>query len=176
MHLYLELFASFFKIGLFGFGGGYAMLPMIRHEVVSAPHCWLSVIDFTDMVAISQITPGPVAINMATYVGYSVSGNVFGSILATVGVSLPPLLIMLLISRFYLKFRKNQYVEMVFSTLRPGILGLIGAAAISLMNSYNFIDKISAIIFVVVFSACLCKIHPIKLIIASGIAGLLLYH
>lgn len=175
MHLYLELFLSFFKIGLFGFGGGYAMLPLIEHEVVGAPHLWLSVIDFTDMVAISQITPGPVAINMATYVGYSVSGNVFGSILATVGVSLPPLLIMLLISKFYLKFRKNQYVEMVFSTLRPGILGLIAAAAISLMNSYNFIDKTSIAIFVAVFAASLCKVHPIKLIIAAGAAGLLLY-
>ncbi len=173
--MYLDLFFSFFKIGLFGFGGGYAMLPLIQHEVVGTHH-WLNVVDFTDIVAISQITPGPVAINMATYVGYVVSGNVWGSMLATLGVTLPPLLIMLIISRFYLKFRKNQYVEMAFSTLRPGILGLIAAAAISLVNSYNFIDKTSGLIFAAVFAASLCRIHPIKLIIASGLAGLLIYH
>ena len=173
--MYLALFFSFFKIGLFGFGGGYAMLPLIQHEVVGTHH-WLNVVDFTDIVAISQITPGPVAINMATYVGYVVSGNVWGSMLATLGVTLPPLLIMLIISRFYLKFRKNQYVEMAFSTLRPGILGLIAAAAISLVNSYNFIDKTSGLIFAAVFAASLCRIHPIKLIIASGLAGLLIYH
>ncbi|HAE39759.1 MAG TPA: chromate transporter [Candidatus Riflebacteria bacterium] len=175
MQIYFELFISFFKIGLFGFGGGYAMLPLIRHEVAGAPHNWLSMVDFTDMVAISQITPGPVAINMATYVGYAVSGNIFGALLTTLGVCLPPLVIMLLLAKFYLKFRKNQYIEMAFKTLRPGILGLIAAAALSLMNAHNFIDKASLVIFAVVFVACLCRIHPIKLIILSGIAGLLLY-
>jgi len=175
MQLYLELFYSFFKIGLFGFGGGYAMLPLIQHEVVGTHHQWLNMVDFTDIVAISQITPGPVAINMATYVGYTVSGNIWGSMLATLGVTLPPLLIMLIISRFYLKFRNNQYVEMAFSTLRPGILGLIAAAAISLVNSYNFIDKTSGLIFATVFVATLYRIHPMKLIIASGLAGLIIY-
>ncbi|MBU1106602.1 MAG: chromate transporter [Candidatus Riflebacteria bacterium] len=175
MQLYLDLFVSFFKIGLFGFGGGYAMLPLIKHEVVNAPHQWLSMIDFTDIVAISQITPGPVAVNMATYVGYSVSGSVFGSLLATIGVCLPPLLIMLIISKFYLKFRKNKYVEMAFSALRPGIIGLIAAAAISLMSPHNFIDRTSIVIFAVIFIASLLKIHPIKLIILSGVAGLILY-
>ena len=175
MQLYLDLFLSFFKIGLFGFGGGYAMLPLIKHEVVDAPHQWLNMIDFTDIVAISQITPGPVAVNMATYVGYSVSGNVFGSLLATVGVCLPPLVIMLIISKFYLKFREYKYVEMAFTTLRPGIIGLIAAAAISLMNQHNFIDKTSIAIFAVIFIASLLKVHPIKLIILSGIAGLIFY-
>ncbi|MDD3146973.1 MAG: chromate transporter [Candidatus Riflebacteria bacterium] len=175
MQIYLSLFATFFKIGLFGFGGGYAMLPLIQHEVVAAPHKWLSMTDFIDIVAISQMTPGPIAVNSATYVGYTVSGSAWGAVVATLGVCLPPLIIMLLISKFYLKFRENHYMEMVFSGLKPAIIGLIAAAALTLMNSHNFIDYKSALIFLAVFAATVYKLDPIKLILASGLAGLALY-
>lgn len=175
MEIYLSLFSSFFKIGLFGFGGGYAMLPLIQHEVVSAPHNWLSMADFIDIVAISQMTPGPIAINSATYVGYIVTGSVWGSICATFGVCLPPLAIMLLISKFYLKFRENHYMDMLFAGLKPAIIGLIAAAALTLMNSHNFIDFSSGLIFLATFAATLLRLDPIKLILAAGVAGLLIY-
>ncbi|HOI90393.1 MAG TPA: chromate transporter [Candidatus Rifleibacterium sp.] len=175
MQIYLDLFIVFFKIGLFGFGGGYAMLPLIQHEVVSEPHKWLSMADFTDIVAISQMTPGPIAINSATYVGYTVSGSVWGAVVATFAVCLPPLVIMLLISKFYLRFRENHYMEMIFAGLKPAIIGLITAAALTLMNSHNFIDYKSIVIFVAVFIATLFKIDPIKLIIVAGISGIVLY-
>ena len=104
--IYWQLFYSFLKIGIFGFGGGYAMLSLVQHEVVENQN-WLSDQQFTDIVAISQMTPGPVAINSATYIGYSVTGSVWGSVLATFAVCIPPLTIMLLLTKFYLKFRKN---------------------------------------------------------------------
>lgn len=175
METYFLLFVSFFKIGLFGFGGGYAMLPLIQHEVVAAPHQWLTMADFTDIVAISQMTPGPIAINSATYVGYAVSGGISGAVVATFAVCLPPLVIMLLFSRFYIKFRDNHYVEMAFVGLKPAIIGLIAAAALSLMNAHNFIDKSSIFIFIATFIASFYKTDPIKLIMLSGLAGLILY-
>lgn len=175
MQIYLSLFTTFLKIGLFGFGGGYAMLPLIQHEVVAAPHCWLSMKDFIDIVAISQMTPGPIAVNSATYVGYTVTGSFWGAVIATFGVCLPPLVIMLLISKFYLKFRDNHYMDMTFAGLKPAIIGLIAAAALTLMNSHNFIDFKSGLIFAAVFAATVYKIDPIKLILASGLAGLALY-
>lgn len=175
MQIYLELFISFFKIGLFGFGGGYAMLPLIQHEVVAAPHCWLSIADFIDIVAISQMTPGPIAINCATYVGYTVSSSTLGAMIATFAVCLPPFIIMLTISSFYLKFRENHYMEMIFAGLKPAIIGLIAAAALTLMNSHNFIDYKSGIIFAAVFIATIAKVDPIKLVLASGLAGMIIY-
>jgi len=175
MKIYLDLFIAFFKIGLFGFGGGYAMLPLIQHEVVGAPHKWLSMADFTDIVAISQMTPGPIAINSATYVGYTVTGSFWGAVVATFAVCLPPLVIMLLISKFYLKFRENHYMDMIFAGLKPAIVGLIAAAALTLMNSHNFIDYKSVVIFAMVFIATIFKIDPIKLIVAAGVSGIVLY-
>jgi chromate transporter len=175
MQTYLELFLAFFKIGIFGFGGGYAMLPLIKNEVVDLPHQWLSFAEFTDIVAISQMTPGPIAINSATYVGYSVSGNIYGALIATLGVCLPPFFIMLLISRFYLKFRQNRTMENVFLSLKPAIIGLIGAAALSLMNRQNFVDYSSVILFCASFYASYRKTDPFRLIIVAGIAGMLLY-
>lgn len=175
MNIYLALFAAFFKIGMFGFGGGYAMLPLITHEIVDAPHQWLTLAEFTDIVAISQMTPGPIAINCATYVGYSVSKSFWGALLATIGVCLPPLIIMLIISRFYLRFRRNKFMAMIFSGVKPAIIGLIAAAAITLVNKNNFIDNGSIAIFALSFIAALKKLDPILLIIFSGLAGWLIY-
>lgn len=175
MEIYLSLFLSFVKIGLFGFGGGYAMLPLIQNEVVAAPHNWISLADFYDIVAISQMTPGPIAINMATYVGYTVTDNVWGSLLATFGVCILPFIIMLILSKFYLKFKGNIYLDSVFIGLRPAIIGLVSAVAISMINKHNFIDIYSVVIFLGVFYATWHKYSPIKLILISGIAGMIIY-
>ncbi len=175
MQIYFKLFISFFKIGLFGFGGGYAMLPLIKHEIVDAPNQWLTIKDFSDIVAISQMTPGPIAINSATYVGYTVSGGITGAIIATLAVCLPPLIIMLCLSAFYLKFRNNKIIESVFKSLKPAIIGLIAAAALSLMNRHNFAGISSVAIFFVSFTAAFKRFDPFKLIIAAGIAGIIIY-
>ena len=189
--LYLELFLVFFQIGLFGFGGGYAMLSMIQGEVVTG-HEWISSSEFTDIVAISQMTPGPIGINSATFVGYSTLIDagytpaiaVLGSATATFAVILPSFILMLIISRYFLKFQKHPVVMAVFSGLRPAVVGLLAAAALLLMNSENFGSPtddmrsfiISCLIFLVVFIATRrFKISPILMIVISGIAGLLLY-
>lgn len=175
MMIYLELFLSFFKVGLFGFGGGYAMLPLIKQEIVDAPHLWLTIEQFADIVAISQMTPGPIAINSATFVGYTVTGNILGSATATLGVCIPPFIIMLILSKFYFKFKESKYSEKIFYILKPAVIGLIGAAAISLVNKSNFIDHISLILFTVVFIGAIKKVDPIKLILIAGITGIIIY-
>ena len=173
--IYWQLFITYLKIGLFGFGGGYAMLSLIQHEVVEQRQ-WLSAAEFTDIVAISQMTPGPIGINSATYIGYTVTGGVWGAIVATVAVCLPSFGIVLLIAGSYRKFRSNTYVNDAFKGLRPVVVGLIAAAALLLMNRENFIDYKSLIIFGVAFLLTMfAKIHPILLIILAGVAGLFLY-
>lgn len=189
--LFLQLFYTFFKIGLFGFGGGYAMLSMIQGEVVTR-HGWISAQEFTDIIAISQMTPGPIGINSATFVGYSTlidagytpAMAVLGSATATFAVILPSFILMLIISRYFLKFQKHPVVMAVFSGLRPAVVGLLAAAALLLMNSENFSSPtndmrsfiISCLIFLVVFIATRhFKISPILMIVLSGVAGLLLY-
>ena len=181
--LYLQLFYTFFKIGLFGFGGGYAMLSMIQGEVVTR-YGWLTSQEFTDIVAISQMTPGPIGINSATYVGFTATGSVWGSIIATLAVVLPSFILMLAISKFFLKYQKHPVVEVVFSGLRPAVVGLLASAALVLMNAENFSSPkedmysfiISCLIFLVAFVGTRkYKINPILMIVACGIAGLILY-
>lgn len=181
--IYLQLFYTFFKIGLFGFGGGYAMLSMIQGEVVTR-YDWVSTQEFTDIVAISQSTPGPIGINAATYVGFTATGSIWGSVIATFAVVLPSFILMLTISKFSLKYQKHPAVEAVFSGLRPAVVGLLASAALVLMNVENFGSPtddtytfvISIIIFLVAFIGTK-KYHanPILMIIACGIAGLILY-
>ena len=162
--LYLQLFYTFFKIGLFGFGGGYAMLSMIQGEVVTR-YGWLTSQEFTDIVAISQMTPGPIGINSATYVGFTATGSVWGSIIATLAVVLPSFILMLAISKFFLKYQKHPVVEAVFSGLRPAVVGLLASAALVLMNAENFSSpKEDMYSFII---SCL--------IVVCGIAGLILY-
>ena len=186
----LQLFYTFFKIGLFGFGGGYAMLSMIQGEVVTR-YGWLTAQEFTDIVAISQMTPGPIGINSATYVGYTTiadcygtSYGILGSIIATFAVVLPSFLLMLTISKFFLKHPKHPVVESIFNGLRPAVVGLLASAALVLMNVENFGSPtkdtytfvISTIIFLIAFIGTRkYKANPILMIIACGIAGLLLY-
>lgn len=181
--LYLHLFYTFFKIGLFGFGGGYAMLSMIQGEVVIR-YGWLTPQEFTDIVAISQMTPGPIGINSATYVGFTTTGSVWGSFIATFAVVLPSFILMLTISRFFLKYQKHPTVEAVFSGLRPAVVGLLASAALVLMNVENFGSPtedtrsfiISCLIFLIAFVGTKkYKLNPIGIIVACGIAGLILY-
>ena len=182
--IYLQLFYTFFKIGLFGFGGGYAMISMIQGEVVTR-HEWLSSNEFTDIIAISQMTPGPIGINSATYVGYSAVVNagyshavgILGSTIATVSVVLPSFILMVLISKFFLKYQKHPIIASVFEGLRPGVVGLLAAAALVLMNrenfgTYNWQILTSIILFAGTFIASYrYKVNPILLIVICGIIG-----
>ena len=181
--IFLYLFYTFCKIGLFGFGGGYAMLSMIQGEVVTR-YNWISASEFTDIIAISQMTPGPIGINAATYVGFTSTGSVLGSVIATFAVVLPSFILMLTISKFFLKYQKHPVVEAVFSGLRPAVVGLLASAALVLMNAENFgsptEDTYSFVISVLIFLVAFIgtrryKANPILMIIACGIAGLLLY-
>ena len=195
--LFLQLFWVFFVIGVFTIGGGYAMLSLIQTQVVTA-HSWLTESAFTDIVAISQMTPGPIGINCATYVGYEVvhgaGGShligILGSLTATFAIVLPSFLIVLTIVRFYTKFKGNRLFEGVLSWIRPAAIGLIGAAAIILMFKVdwsaarpavelvrdNFPDWISWALFAAAAVASLFfKIGPIPIIIAGGVLGLLIY-
>ena len=117
--IYLQLFYTFFKIGLFGFGGGYAMLSMIQGEVVTR-YGWVTSQEFTDIVAISQMTPGPIGINAATYVGFTSTGSVWGSVIATFAVVLPSFILMLTISKFFLKYQKHPDSRIYFQWITPG--------------------------------------------------------
>ena len=173
--IYWQLFITYFKIGLFGFGGGYAMLSLIQHEVVDKRQ-WLSATEFTDIVAISQMTPGPIGINSATYIGYTVTESILGSVVATLAVCLPSFILVLLIAHTYRKFKANKYVEYAFLGIRPVTVGLIAAAALLLINQDNFIDYKSIIIFVATFIfIAFVRLHPILLIILAGITGLFIY-
>lgn len=125
--IYLELTFTFFKIGLFSFGGGYAMVPLMEREI--AAHGWLIAQEFADIVAISQMTPGPIAVNAATYIGFRVAG-IIGSAAATIGVFLPSLILVLLVARFLQKFKASRGVEGILSGIRPATVGLIASAVV----------------------------------------------
>ncbi len=193
----LQLFGTFFVIGLFTIGGGYAMLSLIQGQVV-VDHAWMSESAFTDIVAISQMTPGPIGINTATYVGYDViaglSGShllgIVGSLVTTLALVLPSFLIMLAIVRMYTRFNHNPFYEGVMSWLRPAVVGLIGAAAVILLFRFtwdgwsveasivrdNIADWKSWLLLGGAFIASYWgKVGPITVIILAGIAGFLLY-
>ena len=173
--IYWQLICVYLKIGVFGFGGGYAMLSLIQFEIVERYH-WLTLQQFTDVVAISQMTPGPIGINSATYIGYTVTGNIWGAVIATVAVCLPSFLMVLFISYFFVKFKNNKYVNAAMSGLLPMSVALIGAAALLLMNKDNFIDYKSILIFVAAFFLTWkYKVHPILMILLAGVMGFLLY-
>ncbi len=178
MMVILELMYVFFKIGLFGFGGGYAMLSLIQFEVVDRFQ-WLTLQEFSDIIAISQMTPGPISINLATYVGYSVAGF-GGATIATLSLCMPSIILMFLVTKFLIKNKENHYVQAFFSGLRPVLAGLILAAALLLMNKENFCDfglgeyNISTAIFLVSFIVLyFFKTNPIWVLVGAGAAGFL---
>ena len=192
--LYLQLFISFFKIGLFGFGGGLAILSLIQHEVLA--YGWMTEKEFVDIVAISQVTPGPIGINCATYVGYTATQSVWGSVLATGAMILPGLIIMLAVCKVYqvlrTRFADNPYFQNTLRYLRFAVLGLIAAAALLLVTPATFIDPYSTILFAAVFALTILPqlirsprpalqrtlsvlSHPILLIVLAGVAGYIIY-
>ena len=178
MAVLLQLFLSYLKIGFFGFGGGYAMLSLIHSEVV-VRNGWLTNGEFSDIVAISQMTPGPIAINSATYIGYEVAGF-GGSVVATVAVCLPALTIMMLITRFFLRLRDNRYVQGVVMGMRPVVVGMIASAALLLIfphsaDGRSFVDGWSWAIFIATLLASVKKVNPILLIVLSAVAGVVIY-
>ena len=190
--IFLYLFITFFEIGLFGFGGGYGMLSLIQHETVEHWH-WLSSSEFTDIVAISQMTPGPIGINSATYCGYTAVSNagysssmaVFGSAVATLALVLPSLILMILISKMFLKYMKTHAVQSVFNGLRPAVVGLLGAATLLLMTPENFslptVNPWQFFIRCGLFAATFygtyfLKINPIRMTIYAALAGLVLLY
>ena len=181
--IYIELFCTFFIIGMFTIGGGYAMLSLIQNEVVTV-HGWIDDGTFTDIVAISQMTPGPIGINSATYIGYEVLSKsgaseflcVLGSFTATFAVVLPSFLIVLWICRIYDRYKNHYMFQGIMSGLKPAPLGLIGTAALSLATPENFIDWKSFVLFVAAFVATFkFRINPITTIIAGGLIGLIIY-
>ena len=177
----LILFFVFFKIGLFSFGGGYAILPLIQADVVDL-HKWVNVQQFTDIVAISQVTPGPISLNAATYVGYLIGNKVgfwdafiMGTV-ATIGLILPSVIVMSFFSKFYLKFQDNKYMDNAFAGLKIVVVGLILAAAIMLIDKNNFIDWKSVAIFIISVTLVLkWKVNPILLTLIAAIAGIIIY-
>ena len=175
-----QLFISYLKIGFFGFGGGYAMLSLIQNEVV-VQHQWMTNAQFADIVAVSQITPGPIAINSATYVGYSVgiqTGHlwcgILGSVIATFAVCLPSLTLMILVARFFMRLQHNRLVEGAMRGMRPAVIGMIAAAALLLIFPHS--DARSWVLFGGVFVGSWRKINPILLIVLSAAAGILIYY
>lgn len=176
MSVYFQLIWAYFKISIFGFGGGYAMLSLIRHEIIGRG--WITESMFTDIVAISQMTPGPIGINTATYIGYTVTGGtVWGSTLATLAVILPSFILVLYTSRFIQKHKDSIAIKGIFAGLRPVVVGLIGSAALLLMNRENFQEIYSSIAICVIafILAYFVKLHPILIVILAGIAGYIIY-
>ena len=182
--IYLLLFLTFFKIGAFTFGGGYAMLPLIQEQV--ARHGWLTEEELINFVAVSESTPGPFAINVSTYVGME-TGGFFGAFCATLGVVLPSFIVILIVARIYEKFKESAIVKGAMSGLKPAVVGLIGAAIVSagkavLLPSVLTWEALSDISFwgpVCIFLVCLPlvlhkKLHPIFIILLSAIGGILL--
>ena len=188
----LSLFFTFFKIGLFGFGGGYGMLSLIQMETV-VKHEWLSSAEFTNIVAISQMTPGPIGINTATYCGYTTAhhagfGNlmsILASATSTIALILPSFILMILISKLFMKYFKTPAIQNIFKGLHPAVVGLLGGATLLLCNTENFSSPvinpwhffISIALFTSTFYATMwLKINPIRMICYAAFAGLLLLY
>lgn len=189
MMIYLRLIWSYLKIGFFGFGGGYAMLALIENEIVGPG--WITEKMFTDIVAISQMTPGPIGINSATYIGYvapleqpdinSPLLGILGSIICTLVVVLPSFILVRYAGKFIMKHHESGVVKGIFTGLRPVVVGLIASAALLLMNAANFgstdsdVIKSIAIAVVALGVNLYTKIHPIYIIIAAGLIGFLMF-
>ena len=190
--IFLKLFYTFFLIGLFGFGGGYGMLSLIQTETV-VHHHWLSSAEFTNIVAISQMTPGPIGINSATYCGYTAVHNaqyseamsVLGSFTATLALVLPSIILMVLISKLFLKYMRTPLVQAIFTGLRPAVVGLLASATRLLYDAENFgsiaVNPWQFFISIMLFAASFIgtmwlKINPIKMICYAALAGLVLLY
>ncbi|ABY95875.1 MULTISPECIES: chromate transporter [Thermoanaerobacter] len=171
--IYLSLFWAFFKVGAFSFGGGYAMIPLIKKEIIDIHH-WLSVDQFLDIIAISQMTPGPIAINAATFVGYKV-GGFWGSAAATIGVTSPSFLIIIILALLIIRYRHLPWLDAFFKGVRPAVIALIVQAAYSVgKSSFTGIKDmlVAAVVFVGLY---LLKINPLIIIVMAAILGIVIY-
>lgn len=186
--IFLQLFFTFFKIGAFTFGGGYAMLPLIQKEVVSLG--WMTNETILNFIAVSESTPGPFAINMSTYVGqamggqYGLWGNLFGAFCATLGVVLPSFIIILLVAKFFEAFKESRYVKGCMAGLKPAVIGLIGSAIVTngatvffpagiSLSVFATVEFISAVvIFALALVLALKKVHPILIVLVSAALGI----
>jgi chromate transporter len=178
----LELFWVFFKIGAFTFGGGYAMLPFIQQEVISRG--WLDFEEITNFIAVSESTPGPFAVNIATYIGVE-RGGIIGGIVATLGVILPSFIVILIVAKFFMKFRENRYISAILDGIKPVAIGLIAAAALSVFlgvfvtgrtafsDFFNFSYACSAVIFITCLIIVLKKKSPVISIAFAALAGII---
>lgn len=191
--IYLKLVITFIKIGLFSFGGGYAMIPLIQKEIEA--NGWLTASEFVDIIAIAEMTPGPIAVNSATFVGYKTAGF-WGGMAATMGVAIPSLVLILIISRYFFKFQKHPVNTALFYGIRPVIAGLIITAAVFVSETAIFKDDISAellknivvrpldvinlgsiaILGLTLFALIKYKLHPILVIIGSGFMGVVMFY
>ena len=181
--IYLQLFLSFLQIGLFSFGGGYAAMPLIQDQVVTA-HGWLSMPEFTDLITISQMTPGPIAINSATFVGMKIAG-VPGAIAATVGCVFPSCIIVTLLARLYLKYRDMSLLQGILGSLRPAVVAMVAAAGISiLITAFWGGDQVGSLEstrwwMVGIFALCVLFLkklnwNPIAVMLSAGVLRVLL--
>ncbi len=178
----LQLFYTFFKIGLFTFGGGYAMLPLIQDEIVA--NGWLSLEEMVDFIAVSESTPGPFAVNIATYVGAETAG-VLGSVASTLGVVMPSFIVILIVARCYIRFKQSKLVSGAMYALRSTVVGLMAGAVVSLVPTVFFRSGLawdamlkpeflcSAVIFGGSLVLALKKVNPIIIIVCSAAAGIL---
>ena len=186
--MYLELFITFFKIGLFTIGGGYAMIPLIQQEVVA--HGWLTLLELTDFIAVSESTPGPFAVNIATFVGMEM-GGLAGALVTTTAVVLPSFIIILVIAKAFTNFQQNKWVQGILYGMRPVVIGLIAAAVVLLMSTgfigvgaeihsvsdfFTSLQYLEIIIFMIgCFVYFRFKLHPIKIILISAALGMLFF-
>ncbi len=188
MNIFLDLFLTFFKIGAFTFGGGYAMLPLMQEEVLA--HKWMPLEDVVNFIAVSESTPGPFAINMATYVGSEVGGalglvgSIFGSFCATFGVVLPSFIIILIVAKCFERFKNSKVVKGCMTGLKPAVVGLIGSAIISVLLTVFIPNGFSAAVFtdasfyvaLATFAICTVmafkKVHPIIIIVLAAVLGI----
>lgn len=180
----LALFISFFKVGLFSIGGGYASLPLIQEEVIQVHH-WIDFTQFTDLITISQMTPGPIAINTATFVGNVISG-LPGAMVATLGCVFPSIIIVLCLAKIYFKYRDVSFMKGILSGLRPAVAALIGSAGISIVitafwgeGGFTTLEQVD-LIAVGLFSCALFvlrkwKPNPILVMLGTGFVGMILY-
>lgn len=176
--IYLQLFFSFLQVGMFSFGGGYAAMPLIQGQVVTA-HKWLSMSEFTDLITISQMTPGPIAVNSATFVGIKIAG-IPGALVATFGCILPSCIIVTVIAKLYLKYRNMAMLQGVLNSLRPAVVAMIASAGISILIT-AFWGNAAAIALagtkwslVVIFVVCIVllrkiKMNPIWIMVLAGV-------
>ncbi len=174
--IYLKLFLSFLQVGLFSIGGGYAAIPIIESQVVEK-YAWLSLNEFTDLITIAEMTPGPIAVNSATFVGIKIAG-IQGAIIATLAVILPSLFIVSLLANIYFKYRNIDFMQKILSTLRPVIVALIASAGLSILLNVLFSGNISIdnlnIIALILFILCFItirksKINPVLAMLITGV-------